>query len=178
MGNAVCGFKNFHYCLRTANAVPVPMPGAVRLTREPQMNEIKIVPNAVGAPEEYVIGHREGVIRLGLEVVSLPQSFLTDGLGYTIDANGVLVENGHPVVHFALLYETQSTDSGAARHCYYDCVCKKPKYDVTTLSGSSRFDTRTLEIIANRDIFGTGAFKKSVGEASTATFAAWFNSLY
>lgn len=178
MGNAHWGFRNFHYCLRTANAVPVPMPGAVRLTREPELQEIKIVPNAIGAPQEYVIGHRDGVIRLGLEVVSLPVSFLTDILGYTTDANGVLAEGGHPSVHFALLYETRNTGAGAVRHCYYDCVCKKPKYDVTTLSGSSKFDTRTLEIIANRDIYGSGAYKKSVGEDSAATFAAWFDSLY
>ncbi len=177
MRDAYCGFKNFHYCLRTANAVPVPMPGAVRLTREPNMQEIKIVPNIIGAPAEYVAAYRDNGLRLGLEIVSLPVSFLTDVLGYTIDANGVLIEGEHPAVHFALLYETRG--GVITRHSYLDCVCRKPKFDATTLSGSAKFDTRSLEIVANRDIFGSGKYKKSVTEEQSASvFAGWFNALY
>lgn len=177
MGNAYCGFKNFHYCLRTANAVPVPMPGAVRLTREPDLSEIKIVPDTAGSCSEYVAAYRDKVIKLGLEIVSLPVSFLTDVLGYTTDANGVLIEGEHPAVHFALLYETRG--GVITRHSYLDCVCRKPKFDATTLSGSAKFDTRSLEIVANRDIFGMGKYKKSVTEEQSASvFAAWFNALY
>lgn len=179
MGNAHCGFKNFHYCLRTANAVPVPMPGAVRLTREPDMQELKIVPNVIGKPTEYVSAYIDKGIKLGLEIVSLPVSFLTDVLGYTIDANGVLVENEHPAVHFALLYETHMTSGDMIRHSYLDCVCRKPRFDASTLSGSSRIETRSLELVANRDIFGSRAIKKSIAkETNAAVFNSWFSALY
>ena len=179
MGNAHLGFKNFHYCLRTAGAVPVPMPGAVRLTRDPELTEIRVVPDVIGAPSEYAVCSRDGIIRLGLEIVSLPVQFLVDVLGYTIDSNGVLAEGGHPAVHFALLYETRTTEQGPVRHCYMDCICKKPKFDAATLSGSSGFCTRKLEIAANKDIFGSGKYKKSVTEEQSASvFAGWFNALY
>lgn len=179
MGNAHRGFKNFHYCLRTAGAVPVPMPGAVRLTRDPELTEVRIVPDVIGAPVEYAAGYKGGIIRLGLTIVSLPVQFLVDVLGYTIDSNGVLAEGGHPAVHFALLYETGTTEQGAVRHCYMDCVCKKPKFDAATLSASSGFNTRTLEIAANKDIFGSGMYKKSISEQDDPqVFAEWFTGVY
>ncbi len=174
MRNAHYGFKNFHYCPRGLGAVPRAMPGAVRLTRAPDMQEIKVRPDTHGIPAEYTAGYRDRGIKLGLEIVSLPVQFLVDVLGYVQEASGVLVEGKHPAVHFALLYETRSL-AGPVRHCYYDCVCQKPKFDATTLSASSRFDTRILELTVNRDIFGSGGYKESIARADNAEmFDEWF----
>ncbi|MGF2525951.1 hypothetical protein ACQUW0_26865, partial [Ralstonia pseudosolanacearum] len=87
MKDAFCGFRSFHYCLRTANATPVALPGAIRLSRDPTIDDIKIVPDIEGTPTEYLVGCRDKGIKLSLEIVTLPQSFLTDVLGYTL-SNG------------------------------------------------------------------------------------------
>lgn len=177
MRDAYRGFRSFHYCLRTAGAVPVPIPGAIRLTREPDMQEVKIRPDQTGQPAEYTAAFRDRGIKLGLEVVSLPVQFLVDVLGFTVGANGIITEGEHPTVHFALLYETGSLH-GAVRHSYLDCVCQKPKFDVTTLSRSSKYDTRRLELVANKDIFSSKAYKRSIREEDDpAVFAAWFEGL-
>ncbi|MGF2525966.1 hypothetical protein ACQUW0_26965, partial [Ralstonia pseudosolanacearum] len=64
-------------------------------------------------------------------------------------------------------------------HSYLDCVCRKPKFDVTTLSASPRIDTQKLEVIANRDIFGTGKYQKSVKASDNSTiYNNWFSQLY
>ena len=178
MSDAFCGFRSFHYCLRTANAAPVALPGAIRLSREPVTDEVKIVPDIPGAPVEYVAGYHDKGIKLDLEIVALPQAFLTDVLGYAL-IDGVLIEGEHPFVHFALLYETQNAGGEPVRHSYLDCVCRKPKFDVTTLSRSPKIDTRKLELIANKDIFGTMKYKKSVTASQNSTvYNNWFNQLY
>ena len=178
MSDAYCGFRNFHYCLRTANAVPVAIPGAIRLSRDPMSDEVKIFPGVPGAPIDYIVGYHDKGIKLGLEIVTLPQQFLIDVLGYEL-TDGVLIEGEHPIVHFALLFETQNAGGEPVRHSYLDCVCKKPKYDVTTLAQSSRIDTRKLELIANKDIYGSLKYKKSVTASQNLTvFNNWFNQLY
>jgi phi13 family phage major tail protein len=161
------------------SAAPVAIPGAVKLSRDPQMEEITITPNIVGAPTEYTVGYRDKGIKLDLEIVNLPLSFLTDVLGYTVTSSGILIENEHPLVHFALLYENQNTDGTAVRHSYPDCVCEKPKFDVTTLSNNFSIDTKKLNIIANKDIFGSGCYKKSITAEQNATiYNNWFNQVY
>lgn len=178
MSNAYCGFRSFHYCLRTANAVPKALPGAIRLTRDPETDDIKIAPDIPGAPTEYTVGFRDKGIKLNLEIVTLPQAFLTDVLGFTT-SSGVLIEGEHPLIHFALLFETQNAGGEPVRHSYLDCVCKKPKFDVSTLGRSPKIETRKLEIIANKDIFGSGAYKKSVTAAQNSSmYNGWFYHLY
>lgn len=177
--SASCGFRNFHYCLRTGAAAPVALPGAIKLGREPNMEPITITPNIPGTPTEYTVGYRDKGLKLDLEIVSLPQSFLTDVLGYTVDSNGILIENEHPIVHFALLYETQDTAGFAVRHSYMDCVCEKPKFDASTMSGNFSIDTKKLSLVVNKDIFGTKSYKKSITAAQNATvYNNWFNTLY
>lgn len=177
--SASCGFRNFHYCLRTGAAAPVALPGAIRLGREPNMEPIVITPNITGNPTEYTVGYRDKGMKLDLEIVSLPQSFLTDVLGYTIGSNGIIIENEHPIVHFALLYETQDTAGFAVRHSYMDCVCEKPKFDVTTLSNSFSIDARKFSLVVNKDIFGVKCYKKSITAAQNETiFNDWFNRLW
>ena len=178
MRDAYCGFRSFHYCLRTANAVPVALPGAVRLTRDPAMDEVKIKPDVAGSPTEYIVGYHDKGIKLGLEIVALPQQFLIDVLGFVL-SNGVLIEGEHPVIHFALLFETQNVGGEPVRHSYLDCVCRKPTFDVSTLSRSPKIDTRKLDLIANKDIFGTMKYKKSVtASQNSVIFNNWFNHLY
>lgn len=176
--SASCGFRNFHYCLKTGAAAPVALPGAIRLGREPNMEPIVITPNITGNPTEYTVGYVDKGIKLDLEIVSLPESFLIDVLGYTL-SNGILIENEHPKIHFALLYETHFTDGRAIRHSYMDCVCAKPKFDATTLSSSFNIDTKRLELRANKDIFGSNCYKKSItADQNSLVFNHWFDRLY
>ena len=145
--------KNIHYALLTLSAqnvpsfgMPVPVPGAVSLSLD-----------ANGEPENfyadggvyYVINNNMGYDG-DLELAMIPESFRTDVLKETLDANGVLVENSESnIAPFALLFEFDG-DQKHIRHVLYNCAASRPGIEGKTNEESKEVQTETLTINRHR----------------------------
>ena len=145
--------KNVHYALLTLSAqnvpsfgTPVPVPGAVSLSLD-----------ANGEPENfyadggvyYVINNNMGYDG-DLELAMIPESFRTDVLKETLDANGVLVENSESnLAPFALLFEFDG-DQKHIRHVLYNCAASRPGIEGKTNEESKEVQTETLTINRHR----------------------------
>lgn len=143
------GLKNVYYAKITAvsggsytYSTPVAIPGAVSLTGSPSGDsEDFYADNTIYYSSAANQGY-EGE----LEVAMLPDSFLTDILGYTTDTNGALVENSSvPTAEFALGFQVEG-DTKNRRTWYYNCSCTRPNNDAATLESSKTPQTQTMSI--------------------------------
>ena len=171
--------KNVHYALLTlvnnvpSYGTPVPMPGAVSLSLD-----------ANGEPENfyadgivyYVINNNMGYDG-DLELAMIPESFRTDALGETLDANGVLVESSESeLAAFALLFEFDG-DQKHIRHVLYNCAASRPGIEGKTNEESREVQTETLTIKASP--LPDGKVKSKTGDTTDATtYANWYSSVY
>ena len=172
--------KNAHYALLTYGAddtpqygTPVPMPGSVSISLD-----------ANGEPENfyadgiayYVINNNMGYDG-DLELALIPESFRTDVLGETLDANNVLVENSNTeLAAFALLFEFDG-DQRHIRHVLYNCSASRPGIEGKTNEDSKEVQTETLTIKATP--LPDGKVKAKTGNTtSTEAYQNWYKSVY
>jgi phi13 family phage major tail protein len=172
--------KNVHYALLTLSAqnvpsfcTPVPVPGAVSLSLD-----------ANGEPENfyadggvyYIINNNMGYDG-DLELAMIPESFRTDVLKETLDANGVLVENSESnLAPFALLFEFDG-DQKHIRHVLYNCAASRPGIEGKTNEESKEVQTETLTIKASP--LPDGTVKAKTGDTTdTATYDGWYGAVY
>ena len=172
--------KNVHYALLTLSAQnvpsygkPVPVPGAVSLSLD-----------ANGEPENfyadgivyYVINNNMGYDG-DLELAMIPESFRTDVLMETLDANGVLVENSESnLAAFALLFEFDG-DQKHIRHVLYNCAASRPGIEGKTNEESKEVQTETLTIKASP--LPDGTVKAKTGDTTdAATYEGWYGAVY
>ena len=172
--------KNVHYALLTLSALnvpsfgtPVPVPGAVSLSLD-----------ANGEPENfyadggvyYVINNNMGYDG-DLELAMIPESFRTEVLKETLDANGVLVENSESnLAAFALLFEFDG-DQKHIRHVLYNCAASRPGIEGKTNEESKEVQTETLTIKASP--LPDGTVKAKTGDTTdTATYNGWYDNVY
>ncbi|SFP74535.1 phage major tail protein, phi13 family [Butyrivibrio proteoclasticus] len=133
------GLKNCHYAKATFGAdgsvtyaKPVPIPGAVNLSLDPEgESDSFFADDGV----YYAIAANNGY-KGDLEIAIIPESFVTDIMHEEEDANGVLVENKEvEPEHFALLFEF-SGDQRKIRHCIYNCAAKRTGISSGTIENS------------------------------------------
>ena len=172
--------KNVHYALLTLSAqnvpsygTPVAVPGAVSLSLD-----------ANGEPENfyadggvyYVINNNMGYDG-DLELAMIPESFRTDVLKETLDANGVLVENSESnLAAFALLFEFDG-DQKHIRHVLYNCAASRPGIEGKTNEESKEVQTETLTIKASP--LPDGTVKAKTGDTTdNATYTGWYDAVY
>lgn len=145
------GIKNVYYAVATIEAngsatytTPVAMPGAVSLSLSPQGETSPFYADNIVYYTSVSNNGYEG----DLELAKVPESFLTDVLGYTVGGNGLVYENaGAPVVHFALLFQFEG-DAKAKRHVMYNCVAARPEVSGSTKEESIEPQTETISITA------------------------------
>lgn len=145
------GIKNVYYAVATIAAngsatytTPVAMPGAVSLSLSPQGETTPFYADNVVYYTSVSNNGYEG----DLELAKVPESFLTDVMGYTVGGNGLVYENaGAPVVHFALLFQFEG-DAKAKRHVMYNCVAARPEVSGATKEESIEPQTETISITA------------------------------
>ena len=152
---------------------PVPMPGAVSISMDP-----------TGEPESfyadgyayYTINNNQGY-EGDLELALVPESFRTDVLKESLDANNVLVEDATVETgKFALLFEFDG-DINKIRHVLYNCTASRPTIESKTNEDEKEVQTETLTIKARP--MADGYVKAKTGDTTTDTvYNNWYKSVY
>ena len=171
------GISHCYYAVATIAAngsatysAPVALPGAVSLSLDAQGDtNIFHADNIAYYTSEANNGY-EGE----LELAKIPDSFLTDILGYIADKNSILFEDADaPVVHFALTFQFEG-DVHARRHVLYNCTASRPAVSGSTKEGSIEPQTETLSLTVT-SVYHPGYDKNIVKASATQTEATQYN---
>ena len=173
------GLKNAYYAKATASgdsvsyATPVRLPGAVSLSLAAAGEETEFYADDT----EYFTDKDNNGYDGSIELAMVPKSFRKDILGESEDSNGVLVENKNNVNSaFALLCEF-TTDDGAKKFCFYNCMATRPNQDSSTKGASKEVKTETLNIKIRPRY--DGQVKANTDADTNATvLSGWYNSVY
>ena len=172
--------RNVHYAVATVNAsggvtfaTPVPMPGAVSLSLDPEGEPTKFYADGYAY---YIINNNRGY-EGDLELAMVPESFRTDVLKETLDSNNVLVENANTETsNFALLFEFDG-DVKKIRHVLYYCSASRPNIESQTNEDEIEVKTETLTITASP--LANGLVKAKTGDnTSDAVYQGWYSEVY
>lgn len=172
--------RNVHYAVATIDAsgnatfgTPVPMPGAVSLSLDPEGEPTKFYADGYAY---YIISNNMGY-EGDLELAMVPESFRTDVLKETLDDNKVLVENANTeTANFALLFEFDG-DVKKIRHVLYYCSAARPNIESQTKEDEIEVKTETISIKAAP--LGNGLVKAKTGDDTTeATYQNWYQAVY
>lgn len=154
-------------------AEPVAMPGAVSISLDPTGEPESFYADGI---EYYVINNNQGYDG-DLELAIIPESFRTDILKETADANNVLVENANSETgSFALLFEFDG-DIRKIRHVLYNCSASRPTIESKTNEEDKEVQTETLTIKARP--MANGYVKAKTGDSTTDNvYNDWYKSVY
>ena len=176
------GIKNVYYAVATIAAdnsatytTPVALPGAVSLSLEPQGDTSPFYADNIVYYTSVANNGYEG----DLELAKVPESFLTDVLGYTADTNSVLYEDANaPVVHFALIFQFEG-DAHAKRHVMYNCTAARPSVSGSTKEESIEPQTETITITATTiHALDKDIVKASCTPTESTQYNAWNTTVY
>lgn len=171
------GIKNVYYAVATISAdgsatygTPVALPGAVSLSLDQNGESTPFYADNIVYYTSVSNNGYEG----DLELAKVPDSFLTDVLGYVADTNSVLYEDANaPAVHFALMFQFEG-DAHAKRHVLYNCTAQRPALSGQTKEDSIEPQTETMNITATT-IYNSTVDKDIVKASCTPTEAAQYN---
>lgn len=171
------GISNVYYSKITDNngtlayATPVAIPGARSLSLEAQGDRNVWYADNV----EYFVSNANNGYQGDLEVALLPDSFRTDILGETLDANGMYVEKANAETkEFALLFQFEGDDK-AVRHCLYRCIASRPATSGQTKESSIEPQTDSITITSMPRI--SDNVVKSRCPYSSSAYATWFEAV-
>lgn len=173
------GLKNVHYAKITYGAggaityaTPVPFPGAVSLSLDPQGDTTEFYAD----DGLYYTGAANVGYKGSFEAALVPQSFKTDILGDVVDENDVLIEQvDQHVVHFALLFEIDG-DVKARRVVLYDCTATRASVGSQTKTNSTSPQTESMTITVVPTV--EGYVKGQTTDATAkATYDAWYDEV-
>lgn len=162
---------------------PVAMPGAVSLSLSAEGE----ASNFYADDSVYYVLNSNAGYSGNLELALIPESFLTDVLKETEDANGVLVENKDvETQYFALLFEFTG-DQKKIRHAMYYCSATRPGIEGKTMQDTKEVKTESLAITAaplpectiSGTEFSDGLVKSKTGaNTSDAVYNGWYSAVY
>ena len=171
---------NVHYALQTiaeddtvSFETPVAMPGAVSLALDANGEPSNFYADGYAY---YTISNNMGYDG-DLELAMVPESFRTDVLKESLDANKVLVENANvETANFALLFEFDG-DVKKIRHVLYNCAASRPSIESQTNEDEIEVQTETLALTATP--LASGYVKAKTGNDTTdAAYQGWYNEVY
>jgi phi13 family phage major tail protein len=175
------GLEKVHIAFLTDEATPtwetpVPIPGAVRFSPEPQGEESTFY--ADNGP--YFTYTSNNGYNAELEMANIPDNILAEMLGWEIDANGMLVEttDGMPK-EFALLGQVLG-DKKNRRFVYYRCKASRPTGELNTRGESVEPSTQTLNIrILPIEIGGKNVVRGvlELSDTNQAIYDAFFSTV-
>ena len=163
--------RNVHYALLTKSddgevtyGTPVPMPGAVSISLD------------ADGYAYYTINNNQGY-EGDLELALVPESFRTDVLKESLDANNVLVEDATVETgKFALLFEFDG-DINKIRHVLYNCTAARPTIESATKEDEIEVKTETLSITAS-PLDGGYVKARTSDSTSAAAYDGWYKTVY
>lgn len=178
------GIKNCYYAVATITttgaatySTPVAMPGAVSISLDPQGDTNNFYADNIVYFTSVANNGYEG----DLELAKVPDSFLTDCLGYISDGNDVLVEDaGATPVHFALMFQFEG-DKNAKRTVLYNCVAARPTVEGSTKEEAIEPQTETISITATtvyNAVLNKDVVKASCTETESTTYNGWLTAVY
>jgi len=177
------GLRNVVYAKATIDldtnkytyAEPKKIPGAVNLTLSPTGDSNDFFADDIVYFSDTANQGYEG----DLEIALVPESFLTEILGFEKDSNGALIENAEALTSpFALGFEVQGDEKGR-RTWLYNCNVARPNQDAATQETSRTPSTETLSMKALPRITDK-AVKASLAltEENKSIFESFFDSVY
>lgn len=182
MNKVKFGLRNVHYSKITINesgeyeyATPVAIPGGVSLSLSPSGETNDFFADDVIYYSNTTNQGYEG----DLEIALVPESFLTDIMGLTKDANGALIEDADAISsNFALSFEVQG-DKRARRTWLYNCSATRTNQDASTKETSATPSTETLTLKAMPRITDR-AVKASLelNETNAEVYNDFFKNVY
>lgn len=176
------GLSNVHYAKMIVGeegtitySTPVAIPGAVNLSLEPQGEESPFYADNIKYFNDYANNGYSG----DLEMAKIPDSFLKDILGQTIDTNGAVIENAEDKsAHFAFMFEVDG-DESKKRVVYYNCTASRPSSEASTINETKEPNTDTLTITASaRDTDKQVRASLEPNEENMAIFNKFYESVY
>lgn len=179
------GIKNCYYAVATISSTgtatystPVALAGAVSISLDAQGDTTKFYADNIVYFTTVANNGYEG----DLELAKVPDTFLTDCLGYIRDASGVLVEDaGANPAHFALMFQFEG-DVNAKRTVLYNCVASRPQISGSTKEENIEPQTETISITATtvyNAILNKDLVKASCTETSaSAAYNSWLSAVY
>lgn len=179
------GLKNVHYAIGSLQtngsmtySTPVPFPGAVSLSLEPQGDNSPFYADNI----VYWVGASNTGYQGDLEIARVIDSFKKDVLGMINDGKSVLVEDANaPAVHFALLFQFEGDDK-ATKHVMYNCTATRPSAAGNTKAESVEPQTESVTITAtsvyNATLDADIVKAEANGDSDSTTYSSWFNTVY
>lgn len=179
------GLKNVHYAIGSPQtngsmtySTPVPFPGAVSLSLEPQGDNSPFYADNI----VYWVGASNTGYQGDLEIARVIDSFKKDVLGMINDGKSVLVEDANaPAVHFALLFQFEGDDK-ATKHVMYNCTATRPSAAGNTKAESVEPQTESVTITAtsvyNATLDADIVKAEANGDSDSTTYSSWFNTVY
>lgn len=178
------GIKSCFYSVCTLAAdgtatygTPKALPGAVSLALSPQGETTPFYADNIA----YYVSVSNAGYEGDLTLARVPETFLTDVLGYIADGNGVLYEDANAAaVHFALLFQFEG-DVHAKRVVLYNCTAQRPTDEHNTKEAAIDPQTEAVTITAT-SVHVAAVDKDVVRATATPTEAtqynAWFTAVY
>jgi phi13 family phage major tail protein len=178
------GIKGCHYAKATIAAdgsatyeTPVPLPGAVSLALTAEGDTTPFYADNI----VYYTSVANNGYSGDLELAKIPDSFLTDCLGYIADTNGVLVEDAGAVTQpFALLFQFEG-DANATRHVLYNVTSGRPSVAGQTTDATIEPQTETAAFTAvaiHNASLGKDIVKASASPTQATAYEGWFDAVY
>ena len=173
------GLKNVYYAPITsedANGVeygtPVRLPGAASISLPKNVDKILIA--ADDDPEYATLVDNKGYDG-DLSLYNVPDSYLTDCLGMTIDSDTIVENRDDKPKPFALMFEFDG-DALKKRHVLYRCMGIKPDVASQTKGDGTTANQVTLSISAT-PAKDTGDIKRTCKQGDSEVYTKWFTAV-
>ena len=174
------GFKNCYYATITESGggitygTPKKLAGAVSMSLQASGDKTEFyADDSLFFSDENNNGY-EGT----LELAMIPDDFLKDCLGNTLDTNNVLGENATNVNSpFALLCEF-TADDGAIKYVFYNCMASRPDIAGNTKAATKEVQTETLNITLRPRSTDGQVKNRTTATTTSGIVSGWYSSVY
>ena len=153
---------------------PFKIPGAVNLSLDAEGDNEPFYADNIKYYESYANNGYSGE----LEVAKLPDQFLEEILGQTIDSAGGVLETINDVISpFAFMYQIEGDQTGT-RFCYYNATVSRPSTEAATTEDTKTPNTDTLSITTSaREDNGQVRYKLALSDTNKTEYDAFFDEV-
>ena len=153
---------------------PFKIPGAVNLSLDAEGDNEPFYADNMKYYESYANNGYSGE----LEIAKIPDEFLKEILGQTIDSAGGVLETINDVISpFAFMYQIEGDETGT-RFCYYNTTVSRPSTEASTTEDIKTPNTDTLSITTSaREDNGQVRYKLALSDTNKTEYDAFFDEV-